>query len=87
MQAQGWMMFAGLVVAAVAQWLNRYPNIPVPLVKIGLAVSGLALYLPVEQPWVMGFNPWFEHAWVWALALPGAASLIGMAPGMATNSK
>lgn len=84
---QGWITFGGLVVSAVAQWLNRHPIVPTAIVKIALAVIGLSLYLPVEQPWVVGFGPWFEKAWVFGLALPGMASLIALAPGMATNSQ
>lgn len=82
-------MLAGLVVALAGQWFNRHPGIPAPAVKIGLAVVGFALYTVVEHPAAWQGQPlmdWLDKAWLWALALPGAASLIGMAPGMATNS-
>lgn len=88
MNAPGWMGFAGLLVAVVGQWLNsRQPPLSPPVVKISLVVAGLALYLPISQPWTVGFLPWFEEAWVWALAVPGMASLIALAPGMATATK
>lgn len=86
-QAQGWMAFSGAVVAALGQWLNRRPDLPAVAIKLALTLAGLALYLPIEQPWKVGFMPWFENAWVWGLAVPGAASLLATVPGMATNSQ
>lgn len=84
---QAWMMFAGLIVAVIGQRLNRYKANNTELVKLGLVVSGLMLYLPIEQPWVEGFLPWFENAWLWAVAVPGIASLVGMHPALKTDSK
>lgn len=87
MENQAWVAFSGMIAAVVGQWLNRRPELPVPVVKIGLALVGLALYLPIQQPWTVGFMPWFNEAWVFALAVPGAASLVGMLPGMGTNTQ
>ena len=87
---QAFTVVGGLVVAAIAQWFNRYPNVPAPIVKLGLAAVGLAMYAVVQQPAAWSGQPfldWLDTAWLWALALPGAASLIGSAPGMGTNSK
>lgn len=87
---QALTMLAGLLVAALGQKLNANPRIPSMLVKLSLAAIGPIIYLIVEQPTALygpGFLTWLDHAWIWALALPGAASLIGLAPGMATNSK
>ncbi len=87
---QAWMMIAGLIVAGVGQYLNSKPQYNSTLVKIGMALLGPLLYLMVEQPTGApggpAFMEWLDRAWVWALALPGLASLIGLAPGMATRT-
>ena len=87
---QAWIFLAGLLVAAFGQWLNSLPHVDSRLVKFALAIAGLVLYLPIEQPAAWYGPPlfaWLDTAWLWALALPGAASLIGLAPGMATNNQ
>jgi len=89
MDALGW--FAVAVVATAAQWLNSFKAVPAPLVKMTLAVVGLGFYalghgLPAAWSGSL-LTSWLDPALVWALALPGAASLVGLAPGMATNSK
>lgn len=80
----------GLVVALVGQWLNRHESIPDAVVKLTLAGVGMVFY-GLGHGWPAGFGPpfleWLDLAWVYALALPGAASLIGLAPGMQSNSK
>ena len=87
----GFVIFAGLVVAGIGQWLNSKATIPTHLVKLALAVAGLLLYGFVGGFPAAWFGPpfmaWFDDAWVWTFALPGAASLIGLAPGMKTDSK
>ena len=86
---QALMMLAGLVVAMLGQWLNAHPDVPTPLVKLALAVAGMALYAIADAPDAMtreAFLSWLDSAWLWALALPGAASLIGLAPGMQTKN-
>jgi len=83
------MFFAALAVAGVGQWLNSRPNIPSLVVKACMAAIGPLLYLAVSQPSALygpAFIEWLDKAWVWALALPGMASLIGAVPGMATKS-
>lgn len=84
----GLIAVAGLVVAIFGQWLNTKPYIPSLVVKLALSIIGLAFYLFVAVPaaWTgQAFLDWFDKAWLFALALPGAASLIGLAPGMKTN--
>ena len=89
MDAIGWFGIAA--IALVAQWLNRYKGIPSEAVKAALAVVGLTFYalghgLPTAWHGVE-LSEWLNPALLWALALPGAASMIGTVPGMATNSK
>lgn len=84
---QAWMMLAGLIVALAGQWLNAHPRVPSPAVKIALTACGLVLYLVIEQPHGWSGPPlleWLDKAWLWALAVPGAASLIGTAPNLKT---
>lgn len=86
---QAYVAIGGIVVAIAAQWANRHPAVPASVVKLALSALGLALYLVVDQPAAWSGQPlmeWLDAAWLWALALPGAASLIGAAPGMGTNS-
>jgi len=86
---QALMMLAGLVLALVGQWLNTHPNIPTPLVKLTMVVAGMGLYAIADAPDAptrQALLSWLDSAWLWALALPGAASLIGLAPGMQTKS-
>lgn len=83
---------AALLLALVGQFINRSPNVPVEAVKLGLAVAGAGLYAalvshPTAWPPDPKFASWFDDALLWSFALPGMASLIGMAPGMKTNSK
>lgn len=89
MDALGW--FGVAAIALVGQWLNRSRSIPSEAVKAVLAMIGLAFYaLGHGGPaaWVgEGLTQWLNPALLWALALPGAASLIGAVPGMATDSK
>lgn len=83
---------AGLLVALVGQYLNRFQRIPSEAVKLALAVIGATLYgtlvvHPTAWPPAPAFAAWFDDALLWAFALPGMASLIGLAPGMKTNSR
>lgn len=83
------MFFAALAIAGVGQWLNSKPNVPPLVVKAALAAVGPMLYLLISQPTALygpAFIEWLDKAWLWALALPGLASLLGLAPGMATRS-
>jgi hypothetical protein len=89
MDAIGWFGMAG--IALVGQWFNRYQSVPGEAVKAALAVIGLAFYalghgLP-NAWWGEGLSEWLNPALLWALALPGAASMIGTAPGMKTDSQ
>lgn len=82
------MAVAGLVVAIFGQWLNTKPYIPSPVIKLALAVVGLLFYLLVAMPAAISgqaFLDWIDKAWLFALALPGLASLVGAVPGMKTN--
>ena len=88
MDAIGWFGIAGIALAA--QWLNRYKSIPSEGVKAVLALVGLAFYalghgLPLAW-WGADLSAWLNPALLWALALPGAASMIGTVPGMKSNS-
>lgn len=88
MQAYIWIV--GLLVAWLGQWLNSRPHVDSRLVKVALALVGLLAYLLVEVPAAWhgeALFAWLDTAWIWALALPGAASLIGTVPGMATQDK
>lgn len=83
-------LLAGLVVAAVGQWLNRYPTMPAPVVKLVLLAIGAGLYAWAHPaPALSGqpFMDWLEVAIPWSAGLPGVASLIGTLPGMGTNSQ
>ena len=83
------MFFASLFVAALGQWLNAKTTLPPLAVKGALAAVGPVLFLIVKAPaaWTgQPFLDWFDEAWVWSLALPGIASLIGVAPGMNTKT-
>ena len=85
------VLLAAGAVAVVGQWLNSKKSIPAPAVKGLLALAGVPFYL-----WATGmppawtgpeFSSWSEGAVLWAFAIPGMASLVGLAPGMGTNSK
>lgn len=83
---------AALVLALIGQLLNRSPKYPTEFVKLAMAVAGAGLYAglvvhPTAWPPDPKFAAWFDDALLWSFALPGMASLIGMAPGMKTNSK
>jgi len=87
--AIGW--FGVAAIALVGQWLNRFKSIPSEAVKAGLAIVGLGFYalghgLPASW-WGDGLSVWLNPGLLWALALPGAASLIGTVPGMRSNSQ
>ena len=81
------MFFAALVVGGLGQWLNAKPHVPTAAVKGLLALVGMAFYLIVDMPAGWTGQPlleWLSEAWVWAAAVPGIASLVGLAPGLAT---
>lgn len=84
---QVFVTIAGLLLAILGQKFKSNPKVSSDLVRVGLLVAGLALYLVVDQPTGMGqpFFDWLDKAYLWALALPGAASLIGMHPALKTN--
>lgn len=86
---QAFTMIAGIIVAAVGQKLNSMPKVPTVFVKLALALLGPILYLVLDSPDAFtraAFLAWLDRSWVWALALPGLASLIGLTPGMATRN-
>lgn len=89
MDAIGWFGIAA--IALVAQWLNRHKSIPNEAVKATLAGVGILFYAighGLPTAWHgEGLSAWLNPALLWALALPGAASMIGTVPGMATNSQ
>lgn len=84
------IIVGGFAVALAGQFLNRYKSIPSEVVKLSLAGVGMIFY-GLGHGWPAGwgepFLSWLDLAWIWALALPGAASLIGIAPGMKTDSQ
>ena len=86
---QALVMMAGLILAVVGQGLNSNPKIPSSVVKLSMAVTGVLLYLIVATPaaWTHeAFLAWLDQAVIWAAAIPGFASLVGIiAPGMKTN--
>lgn len=84
---QAFVMIAGVLIALIGQKLKSNPRISSDLVRVGLLLAGLGLYLVVDQPKGFGqpFFDWLDKAYVWALALPGLASLMGMAPALKTN--
>jgi len=89
MDALGW--FGVAAIALVAQYFNRFKSLPSEAIKAGLAVVGLAFYalghgFP-DAWWGPGLSEWLDPALLWALALPGAASLIGTIPSMKTDSQ
>lgn len=85
------MMVAALIVALAAQKFNSYKANNTTLIKVAMVVLGLVLALPVyglpTAPWGEPLFAWLDKSYLWALALPGVASLIGTAPGMKTDSK
>ena len=86
---QALSFLGALIVAGVGQKLNADPRVPTPLVKLAMALIGIGLYLVKSQPaaWHgQAFLDWLDEAWLWAVAVPGLASLIGLAPGMATKT-
>ena len=89
MDALGW--FAMALTALVAQWFNRFKHVPAPTIKAGLAVVGLAFYALGHGLPAAWYGPelsqWLDPALLWAMAVPGMASLVGAIPGMETNSK
>ena len=85
------VLIAAGFVALVGQWLNSQRSIPAPAVKAALALAGIPFYV-----WSSGLPPawtgpdfaaWSQGAVMWAFTIPGMASLVGLAPGMATDSK
>jgi hypothetical protein len=85
------VLIAAGVVAWAGQFLNSHKSIPNAAVKAALALAGIPFYA-----WAVGLPPawggpafvaWGQGAVLWVLAIPGAASLFGLAPGMATDSK
>jgi hypothetical protein len=84
-------ILAGLVLGAVGQGLNRKKSMPTEWVKVVMALAGLALALVAVGPptslWGDDFLEWFDHAWMFVLAVPGAASMLAIVPGMKTDSQ
>lgn len=82
-------MMAGLILAVVGQSLNSRPEIPSQIVKLAMAVAGMLLYLIVATPTAAtheAFLAWMDQALLWAMAVPGFASMVGaIAPGMKTS--
>jgi hypothetical protein len=85
------VMIAAGAVALVGQWLNSQRSIPAPAVKATLALAGIPFFI-----WSTGLPPawsgpeftvWSQGAVLWCFAIPGIASLAGLAPGMATDSR
>ena len=85
------VLLAAGVVAVLGQYLNTKPHIPTAAIKALLALAGIPFYVWATGPppaWSgPEFASWSHGAVLWAFAIPGMASLIGLAPGMATNSK
>jgi len=82
---------AGIIGAGVVQWFNRYKANNTALLKVALIFVGLACYAlgnGLPEAWAgPEFTEWLTPAWLWALSVPGAASLFGALPNMQTNSK
>jgi len=85
------VLLAAGAVAVLGQWLNTWPQIPTAAVKALLALAGIPFFI-----WATGLPPewsgpafasWSQGAVLWAFAIPGMASLVGLAPGMATTNK
>ena len=85
------VLLAAGAVAVFGQWLNSHPKVPSAAVKALLALTGIPFYM-----WATGLPPtwsgpafasWSQGAVLWAFAIPGMASLVGIAPGMRTDSK
>lgn len=85
------VLLAAGVVAVFGQWLNSHKSIPAPAVKALLALAGIPFYIwatGVPASWTgPAFAQWSQGAVLWAFAIPGMASLVGLTPGMATDSK
>ena len=85
---QALIFVAALVVAGIGQWFNAHPSVPTWVSKLAMAGIGLAFYAVVEGPHGWHGQPlldWLDRAWLWAAALPGIASLIGLAPQLKTS--
>jgi len=86
---QTFIMLAGVAIAALGQKLNNNPKIPSQWVKPAMAVCGALLYLVVDTPNSFtrdAIFSWLDQAVIWAAALPGVASLIGLHPSMRTSN-
>lgn len=85
------VMIAAGAVALVGQWLNSQRSIPAPAVKAALALAGIPFYcwsVGLPGAWYgPAFTVWSQGAVLWVLAIPGAASLFGLMPNMATDSR
>lgn len=86
---QALVMMAGLILAVVGQGLNSNPKFPSSMVKLCMALVGILLYLMVATPAAAtheAFLAWLDQAVIWAAAIPGFASLVGViAPAMKTQ--
>jgi hypothetical protein len=84
------VLIAAGAVALAGQGLNRYKGIPNWAVKGLLVLAGVPFYMwSVGLPpawWGPQFEEWSMGAVIWAFALPGMASTIGLHPAMKTDS-
>jgi hypothetical protein len=86
---QTFIMLAGVAIAAIGQKLNSNPKVPSHWVKPAMAGCGALLYLVVDAPDTLtreALFSWLDQAVIWAAALPGVASLIGLHPSMRTSN-
>lgn len=85
---QALVFIAALVVGGVGQYFNSHPRFPTWVSKVALAAIGLVFYAVIKAPPAWHGQPlldWLDNAWLWAAALPGVASMIGLAPKLATS--
>lgn len=79
----------GLGVSVLGQHLKSMKNVDSRLVVLAMMLAGIGGYAVLHHPPMdAAFWQWLDESKLYALALPGVASIAGaFIPGMQTDSK
>lgn len=97
MQKLHGVLLIGGAFAFLGQLAKRNPKVPNELAIAVMAAIGALFYAgnygwphadaPTFQSWFGAIADWLESASIAIAAIPGAASMIGMIPGMQTQPR